>query len=51
MQQLAVSRDLNSISPCCDRYFIGRSAFVEDVLSMIQSSTYDGRQDREMERH
>lgn len=34
----------------CDRYFMGRSTFVVDVLSMIQSSTYDGRRDRERER-
>lgn len=28
----------------CERYFIGRNAFVVDVLSMIHCSASDGRQ-------
>lgn len=46
-----ISLQLRSFQPVCDRCFIGRSAVVVDVLSMIQCCTSDGgkrQREREM---
>lgn len=45
-----ISLQLRSFQAVCDRCFIGRSAVVVDVLSMIQCCTSDGgerQRDRE----
>lgn len=47
--RLHISPWLYSFQAVCDRCFMGRSAVVVDVLSMIQCSTSDGRE-RQRER-